>query len=214
MEASHEAMVAFMRSVHARPGGTGAVLNLVRGSKVRGAADIAALTDLVSDAPSKLVLARHGLDEARHAYLLLGRMVELGFQPFRLPAELDRVEGLLARCRARDVKQVYADRGFVGEAELMELTIAILIPEQDAVAKLQANHEALDGDRQTQALIAEMLADDQRHVAYLGGWIERFERRFSPRAVAASRERLEEIFRQLNVVYYGALQEYFDRAAA
>ena len=43
--------------------------------------------------------------------------------------------------------------------------------------------------------------------------LEWFEGRFSRRAVGATRERLEEAFRQLTSVYYGALQDYFDRAA-
>ena len=49
---------------------------------------------------------------------------------------------------------------------------------------------------------------------YLGRWLQKFERRFSRRAVAATRERLEGVFQQQEVVYYAALQEYFDRAAA
>ena len=214
MTATHEHMVDLLRSIHARPGGTGAILNLIRGSEVRGAADLAVLTDLVTDPQRKMDLARHAFDEARHGYLLLRRMHELGFQAFRLPPELDRVEGLIARSRVRDVKEVYTDRGSVSEAALMEFTTAAFIPENDAVTKLKANHEALADDPRTQAVIAGILRDEARHIAYLGSWLERFEKRFSRRAVAATRERLEEVFRQLDVVYYGAMQNYFDRAAA
>jgi len=214
MPASHEQMVDFLRAIHARPGGTGGLLNLIRGSEVRGAADIAALSELVTDQQAKLDLARHGFDEARHAYLLLRRMNEIGFAPFRLPLEVDRVDGLFSRCRARDVKQVYSERGWVGEAELMELLVASFIPEHDAVGKLRANFEVLAGDPGTQAVIGAIARDEERHVEYLGRWLQKFERRFSRRAVAATRERLEEVFQQQEVVYYAALQEYFDRAAA
>jgi hypothetical protein len=214
MQLSHEQLVEFLRSIHARPGGTGAMLNLIRVSKVRGATDIAALSDLVSDPRIKLDLARHGYDEARHSYLLLRRMDEIGFKAFRLPADLDRVEGLLARSRARDVKQVYAERGSVADAELMELLIAALIPEKDAIGKFRANVDALAVDQRTQSVIGSMLRDEERHVAYLEGWLEWFERRFSPRAVRAAHERLEEAFEQLTTVYYAGLQEYFTRAAA
>ncbi len=214
MQITHERLVDFLRSIHSRPGGTGAILNLIRGSEVRGAADINLLTDLVSDPQAKLDLARHAFDEARHAYILIRRMNELGFKPFRLPPEVDRVEGLLARCRARDVKQVYTERGRVDDAELMEVLVASLIPESDAVGKLRANLEVLESDPGTQTVLAGIIRDEQRHVAYLSGWMERFERRFSPRAVAATRERLEEVFRQLDVTYYAGLQEYFERAAA
>ena len=214
MQITHERLVDFLRSIHSRPGGTGAILNLIRGSEVRGAADINLLTDLVSDQQAKLDLARHAFDEARHAYILIRRMNELGFKPYRLPPEVDRVEGLLARCRARDVKQVYTERGRVDDAELMEVLVASLIPESDAVGKLRANLEVLESDPGTQTVLAGIIRDEQRHVAYLSGWMERFERRFSPRAVAATRERLEEVFRQLDVTYYAGLQEYFERAAA
>ena len=214
MEMTHGELVDFLRSIHARPGGTGAILNLIRVSEVRGATDIAALTDVVSDARIKLDLARHGYDEARHGYILLKRMTEIGFDSFRLPPELDRVDGLLARSRARDVKQVYADRGSVADAELMELLIAALIPERDAIAKFRANYDALADDHRTQSLIGGMLRDEDRHVAYLQEWLDRFERRFSARAVKTAHERLQATFDELTVIYYGGIHDYFARVAA
>jgi len=214
MQVTHEQLIDFLRAIHARPGGTGAMLNLIRVSEVRGATDVTALSDIVSDTRIKLDLARHGYDEARHAYILLRRMDEIGFKAFRLPPELDRVEGLLAKSRARDVKRVYDERGSVADAELMELLIAAYIPEKDAVGKLRGNYDALEGDHRTQSLIASMLRDEERHVEYLGSWIQWFEKRFSPRAVRAAHARLEDVFEQLTTVYYGNLQMYFDRAAA
>lgn len=214
MQVSHEQLVDFLRSIHSRAGGTGAMLNLIRVSEVRGGTDIMALSDLVSDSRIKLDLARHAYDEARHSYILLRRMDEIGFKAFRLPAELDRVDGLLARSRARDVKQVYADRGSVADAELMEILIAALIPEKDAVGKLRGNFDALTGDHKTQAVLASMLRDEERHVAYLTSWLEWFEKRFSPRAVKAAHERLEDAFEQLTMVYYNGIHQYFDQAAA
>lgn len=212
MQVTYEQLVEFMRSIHGRPGGTGAMLNLIRCSEVRAAADISALTDLVSDPKMKLALSRHGLDEARHSYILLQRMDEIGFPAFRLSPELDRVEGLLARSRARDIKQVYAERGTVSDAEIMELMVAAYIPEKDAVIKLRANHDALDGDHRTRAVLASMLRDEARHVSYLEEWLRWFERRFSPRAVRSVRERLENVFRELDLVYYSEVPKYFDRA--
>ena len=214
MDATYAQLLDLMGAIHAHPGGTGAMLNLIRASEVRAAGDLNPLSDLVTDPKLKLDLARHGFDEARHSYLLLRRMHEIGFKAYRLPSELDRVEGLLARSRARDVKQVYAERGSVADAEVMELMIAAYIPERDAVVKLQANYETLGHDPTTQAVIGGILRDEHRHVAYLAAWLEHFERRFSPRAVTAARERLEAVFAQLNVVYYGAVHEYFARAAA
>jgi hypothetical protein len=206
-------MVEFLRAIHARPAGTGAILNLFRGSKVRGAADLNVLTDVVGDPARRLELARHGYDEVHHSYLLLQRMEELQFRAFRLPPEIDRVEGLLERCRARDVKSVYADRGSVNEAELMELAAAVFIPEKDSVVKLRANYDALAHDPRTQELIAVMLRDDERHVTYLAAWLEQFERRFSARAVRAALDRLWSVFEDLNFVYYGSLESYFTRAS-
>ena len=88
------------------------------------------------------------------------------------------------------------------------------IPENDAAVKLQANYEALSDDPDSQAVITSILRDEERHIEYLGSWLKRFEQRISPRAVAAVRERLQEAFKQIDVVYYGALHEYFERAAA
>jgi hypothetical protein len=206
-------MLEFLRGLHARPGGTGAILNLIWASKVRGSADLSVLSLLISDVNVSVMLTRHGCDEAQHAYGLARRMTELRFAPFRLSPELDRAEGLLARCRARDVKQVYAERGWVSDPELMELTVAVLILETDAAVKLRANHDVLAHDPETQALLGAILRDDQRHVGYLRERLGWFEGRFSRRAVAAARERLEDAFGQLTSVYYGALQDYFDRAA-
>jgi len=214
MESSQQHMVAFLRMVHARAGGTGAILNLIRASEVRGGADIIALTDLVSHPQLKMDLAKHAMDEARHSYLLLRRMTQLGFAAYRLPPELDRLESLFERSRARDVKQVYTDRGSIDDAELMEIMMVAYIPENDAAVKLQANYDALSDDPDSQAVITSILRDEERHIEYLGSWLKRFEQRISPRAVAAVRERLQEAFKQIDVVYYGALHEYFERAAA
>jgi bacterioferritin (cytochrome b1) len=208
----HDELVDFLREIHARPGGVGAILNLIRAAKVRAAADINALTDVVSEVELKLDLARHGCDEARHAYMLIRRMHDLGFHPFRVPPALDRVGELLDRSRARDPKQVYSERGRVSEAELLEFAVAGLLTEQDSVVKLRANHDALRDDRETRAVIGHILLDEERHVAYLTTWLERFEQRFSPRAVAKTRERLGDVLRQLDQVYYDALADYFERA--
>ena len=213
MPVEYARMVEFLRDVHSRPGGTGAVLNLIHGSKLRWSSDLSALTALVSDPRRKLDLARHSFDEARHSYLLLERMAALGFKPFRLPSHLDRLERLLVRSRARDVKQVYAEGASVGDAELMELVAAALILEEDALLKLQAHCEVLSHDPTTRAILCGMSADETRHVAYLGAWLDGFATRFSPRAVAAARERLTETFRAVDDAYCGALAEDFDRAA-
>jgi hypothetical protein len=210
---THAQLVEFLRAIHARPAGTGAILNLIRGAKVRGAADLDMLADIVADSSLRLELARHGLDETRHAYRLMRRMDEIGFRPVRLPPELDRVEGLFARCRARDVRDVYQDRSWLGEVELLEFLTAVLLPEADAVAKLAANHDALVGDPRTQVLIGRMLRDDRRHVAYLRARLKGFAERFSPRIVARTEERLREVLKELDVAYYAALEGYLARAA-
>jgi len=209
----HAQLVEFLRGIHARPAGTGAILNLIRGAKIRGAADLDILTDVVADSSLRLELARHGLDETRHAYRLVRRMNELGFTPVRLPPELDRVEGLFARCRARDVRDIYEERSWLGEVELLEFLTAVLLPELDAVAKLAANHEALAGDPRTRVLIGRMLRDDRRHVAYLRARLAGFAERFSPRLVARTEERLRAVLEELDVAYYAALEGYLARAA-
>jgi len=214
MQITHEQMVEFLRLVHARAGGTGAVLNLIRASEVRGGADLLTLTDLVSDPQLKMDLAKHAMDEARHSYLLLRRMNEIGFACHRLPPELDRVERIVERSRARDPKQVYMERGSMGDAELMECVALAYIPEKDGAAKIRANYDALSGDPGTQAVIASILRDEQRHVEYLGSWLKRFESRLSPRFVASTLERLQETFDQLDAAFYGAFNDYLERAAA
>ena len=209
----HAQLVEFLRGIHARPAGTGAILNLIRGAKIRGAADLDILTDVVADSSLRLELARHGLDETRHAYRLVRRMNELRFTPVRLPPELDRVEGLFARCRARDVRDIYEERSWLGEVELLEFLTAVLLPELDAVAKLAANHEVLAGDPRTRVLIGRMLRDDRRHVAYLRARLAGFAERFSPRLVARTEERLRAVLEELDVAYYAALEGYLARAA-
>ena len=67
MHATHEQMVDFLRTVHARAGGTGAILNLIRASEVRGGADLLTLTDIVSDPQLKMDLAKHAMDAAAEA---------------------------------------------------------------------------------------------------------------------------------------------------
>jgi bacterioferritin (cytochrome b1) len=210
----YEETVAFLRGIHALPQGTARVLNLIRGVKVRTAADVNVLADLVAMPQAKLDLARHASDETQHAYLLLRRMHELDFRPFRLPYELDRWEGLLDRSRARDVKQVYAERGLVSDAELMELVSAAYITEKHSLWQLETNADALDGDPATRAVLSAIVVDERRHVAYLERWLDWFEGRFSRRAVAATRARLEEVSRQLDPVYDAALCEYLGRLAA
>lgn len=209
----HE-IAAFLESVHARPGGTGAILNLIRGAKARTAADVSLLADLVADPQLKLELARHAADETRHACLLLERMTELGFRAFRVPAQLDRTEGFFDRTRARDVRLVHAHRELVNEVELMELVVAAYVAKVERVRMLDANHGALAPDGRTRALLEEILIDERRHIAFLARWLERFEVRFSRRAVARARERLEAVLAQLDLAFHSALREYLARAAA
>jgi len=210
---THEQLVDFLRDLHARTGGTAAVLNLLRAGEVRGGAEVLVLSELVTDPQMRLDFARHAMDESRHAFLLLRRMQEFGFNLPRVPQALDRLETLSERSRARDFKQVYADRGPAGDAEVMEFMTIALIAEHDAATKLHANHDALAGDPGTQAVVGAIRQDEARHIAYLNTWLERFEQRFSRRAVVAARERLEATYEELHGLYYGALQEYLERAA-
>jgi len=210
---THEQLVDFLRDLHARTGGTAAVLNLLRAGEVRGGAEVLVLSELVTDPQMRLDFARHAMDESRHAFLLLRRMQEFGFNLPRVPQALDRLETLSERSRARDFKQVYADRGPAGDAEVMEFMTIALIAEHDAATKLRANYDALAGDPRTQAVVGAILQDEARHIAYLNTWLERFEQRFSRRAVVAARERLEATYEELHGLYYGALQEYLERAA-
>jgi hypothetical protein len=131
-------MVDFIRSIHARPNGTGAMLNLIRASEVRAAVELSALTDVIADEELRLDVTRHALDEARHAYILVRRMHEIGFAPSRLPVPVDRTEGLERRRRGRDVRQVFAERGTFDDVEVMEMLMTASIAERDALPKLQA----------------------------------------------------------------------------
>ena len=214
MQVTHEQLVGFLRGIHARVGGTSAVLNLLRAGEVRGGSEVLVLSELVTDPQMRLDFARHAMDESRHAFLLLRRMQELGFNLPRVPHALDRLETLSERSRARDFKQVYAERGPAGDVEVMEFITMALIAEHDAAIKLRANYDALAADPKTQAVIGSILSDESRHITYLNSWLERFEQRFSRRAVAAARQRLEATYEELDGLYYGALHEYLERAAA
>ena len=207
-------IVEFIRSIHARPNGTGAILNLIRASEVRAAVELSALTDVVADDQLRLDLARHALDESRHAYILAHRMHELGFSPSRLPVPVDRTEGLTKRCRARDVTQVYEQRGAYEDVEILETLVAATIAERDALPKLQANYEALRSDPRSQAVIGSILHDENRHVSYLTEWLGRFEKRLSAAVVSETRERLSSAFDELNVPFYDALGDYLKAADA
>ena len=214
MQVTHEQLIDFLRGLHARVGGTAAVLNLLRAGEVRGGSEVLLLSELVTDPQLRVDFARHAMDESRHAFILLRRMQELGFNLPRVPHALDRLETLSERSRARDFKQVYAERGPAGDVEVMEFMTMALIAEHDAATKLCANYDALGNDPKTQAVIGSILQDESRHITYLDEWLERFAQRFSRRAVAAARERLQATYAELDDLYYGALQEYLERAAA
>ena len=214
MQVTHEQLVDFLRSIHSHVGGTSAVLNLLRAGEVRGGSEVLVLSELVTDPQMRIDFAKHAMDESRHAFLLLRRMQELGFNLPRVPHALDRLETLSERSRARDFMQVYTDRGPAEDADVMEFITMAAIAEHDAATKLRANYDALVGDCKTQAVVGSILQDESRHITYLNGWLERFEQRFSRRAVAAARERLEAIYAEQGSVYYGALQEYLERTAA
>ena len=213
MQPTGTEFVHFIRSIYARPNGTGAILNLIRASEVRAAADLSCLADVIADDALRLDITRHAADEARHAWLLVRRMAEVGFSPSRLPVPVDRTEGIVARCRARDPKRVYAERGMFDDEEVLETLVAATLAEQDAVPKLEANYEALADAPQTQAVIGSILRDERRHVAYLGEWITRFERRLSPEVVRSTRERLEADFAELNGLFHASFEEYLNAAA-
>jgi len=212
MYATNREMVDFIRSIHARPNGTGAMLNLIRASEVRAAVELSALTDVIADDELRLDLTRHASDEARHAYILVRRMNQIGFSPSRLALPVDRTEGLMKRGRARDVKQVFEERGAFDDTEVLETLVVATIAERDALPKLEANFEALSNDPQTQAVIGSILRDETRHVAYLSSWVERFEKRLSTEVVNETRERLNAAFGELSVVFFEAFADYLKAA--
>jgi rubrerythrin len=214
MEFTHGQLRDFIRSIHDRPNGTGALLNLVRASEVRAAAELSCLADVILDDQLRLDVTRHAADEARHAHLLVRRMGEIGFAPSRLPPAVDRTEAVIAQCRARDVKQVWNERGTFTDEEILELLVAAAIAERDAVPKLEANHDVLERDPHTQSVIGSILRDEHRHVEYLDGWVERFERRVSAEVVRATRARLQAAFDTANVAFYAGFEDYLRSAAA
>jgi len=214
MQLTHGQLRDFIRSIHVRPNGTGALLNLVRASEVRAAAELTCLADVIDDDQLRLDLSRHAADEARHAHLLVRRMSEIGFAPRRLPPAIDRTEAVVAQCRARDVKQVWNERGTFTNEEVLEILVAATLAETDALPKLQANHDVLDADPQTQAVLGSILRDEHRHVAYLTEWIDRFERRVSADIVRATRTRLEGAFDAATLAFYAGFEEYLQSAAA
>src|SRR5262249_59177418 len=56
MELTHGQLRDFIRSIHERPNGTGALLNLVRASEVRAAAELTCLADVILDDELRLHL--------------------------------------------------------------------------------------------------------------------------------------------------------------
>lgn len=208
------ALVGFFESVHRRPGGTGAILNVIRAAKVRAAADATLLSDLVDGTQVRIELSAYALDEGQHAYRLLLRMHEIGFVASRIPIALDPIDGLLARSRAREVGRAYADRVAVYEADLLELVVAASIAKKDSRRKIRANCAALPYDDPTASLLRSMLQDEVRHAEWFDRWLESFERRFSRRAVQRATERLTAVFEDLNTLYYDALGSYLKRPAA
>jgi hypothetical protein len=63
-------------------------------------------------------------------------------------------------------------------------------------------------------VIGSILRDEQRHVAYLGQWIARFEQRVSAETVRAMRERLDAGFVEANAAFYAGFEDYLRSAAA
>lgn len=214
MEITRGQLTDFIRSIHDRPNGTGALLNLVRASEVRAAADLSCLADVIADDALRLDVTRHAADEARHALLLVRRMNEIGFSPSRLPVDIDRTAAVLAQCRARDPKQVWNERGMLENEEVLEILVGAAIAERDALPKLQANHDVLERDPHTQAVIGSILRDEHRHVAYLEAWIDCYGRRVSAEAVRATRARLEAAFDAANLAFYAGFEDYLRSAAA
>jgi hypothetical protein len=192
----------------------GALLNWIRAAKVRSAADLATLSDIVADPGLKLELARHAAVEAQHGYLLIRRMAELGLSPVRPPAELNGLELLLDGSRARDVKQAYSQSTPMADADLMEVVVALWLWHRRASVKLWAYAERPRRDAETSALLQIIADDEQRHGAYLGQWREWFEKRFSRRAVAAVEARLETILDRFAETCLRVLEDGWERPAA
>jgi rubrerythrin len=214
MKMTRSELLEFIRFVHARPRGTGALLNLIRASEVRAAADLSCLAEIVADEPLRLDVTRHAADEARHAYILVRRMNELDFRPSRLPVAIDRTEGLVARCHARDPKRVYEARELFCDEEVLEILAAAAIAERDALPKLEANYEVLADAPQTQAVIGSILRDEHRHVRYLGEWVRRLETRVPSEVARATHERLAAAFEELNDLFYASFADYLNRSEA
>ncbi len=206
-------MTEFIKSIHARPNGTGALLNLIRASELRAAADLSTLSDVISDDELKLDVARHASDEARHAFILQRRMREIGFLASRLPPAVDRHDALLVQCGARDPKQVYAQRGMFTEEEIFETLVAFLIAERDAFPKLEINYAVLASDPGTQTVIGSLIRDEIRHIHYLGTWIDRIGERLPAGDARRVEERVTAVFSEVNDLFYPAFDAYLAGAA-
>jgi 1,2-phenylacetyl-CoA epoxidase catalytic subunit len=214
MNATIAQMTDFIRSIHGRPNGTGALLNLIRASEVRAAADLSALSDIISDDQLKLDLARHASDEARHAFILQRRMKEIGFVASRLPPAVDRHDALLLQCGARDPKRVYAERGLFTEEEVFETLLAFCMAERDAFPKLEVNHAVLASDPGTQAVIGSLIRDEVRHIRYLEEWLERLGKGLAEDVTRAAEARVSSVFAEANDVFYPAFDAYLASAEA
>jgi len=212
MNLAYPVLVDAIRAIHARPNGTAALLNLILASETRGAADLTLLSELGVDDGLRLDLARHAADEGRHAYLLVRRLMEMGFSPRRLPPAVDRMEGITALCG--DIRGAHAERGRFDDLTVLELLVATSIAERDAVPKLRANVDALTDDPRSRATIVSILRDEQRHVAYLDARIRDFAGRLGARTLRETRERMEAAFEEIDVAYYAALGGYLADCAS
>ena len=188
-----------------------AILNLLHGCEVRAAIEMNALADVTDDVPLKMTLARHAAEDARHAYELLRRIATLGLPWFRVPRELDRLDAVVSRCRARDVREISAERSLVSDATVMEVLAAIVVAKGAFVRTMREGRDSFADDAETDRVLDHVLEEESAQVASLTRALERFERRFSRRAVQATHDRLESVLWESAEAYRHALARWMAR---
>ncbi|MBI3844677.1 MAG: ferritin-like domain-containing protein [Planctomycetes bacterium] len=154
-----------------------------------GARDIETALRRVANAELRAHMKRHAADEARHAELFRRRAGELRSLAAAAPLSSTDPDKLYDLARGRPEVEVdshgFFTAGVLDERGEVAYVAMLHVAERRAAQIFRVHRDLTRDDPETSEIFAEILRDEQFHVAYTGTWLRRWKKAGRGREVRA-----------------------------
>jgi rubrerythrin len=154
------------------------MLNSFRCAELQGAEELRVLSETTDDPDLARKFARHAADEEKHGAYFADIMRRLGVEPFDPPDEPDHITigGRLIVDTLNDIEEILPKRGeTVGLDRIIPVLTLFQAVESRALVSFEAHRRTFEGaDPVIAERIAEIIADESHHAAYVRTLLDRW----------------------------------------